>query len=309
MRGAPHGLHVRTLFRSAGVRIEDVRCRPAGSGCGGEEVAPAHGVAFVRRGVFVKHLGTRRILAGGNHMVLFDPEAPYRVSHPAPGGDDCTSVSFDAGLVREALGPRGRGGAPAAFRPDLLLEDPRSAVIHHGLRRLALAGTVDGMEVEECAMSLLRNVARALRQSVPPGGSPRRGGTRLAQRRLAEETRLVLNLRFADKLTLPGIARSVASSPYHLARVFRREVGIPIHRYLNRLRLRAALVRLAEGDEPLVRIAFEAGFSSHAHLTQAFRREFGLSPSEFRRGLTAPGLRRMSKILEAADPLSSVSSS
>jgi AraC-like DNA-binding protein len=65
------------------------------------------------------------------------------------------------------------------------------------------------------------------------------------------------------------------------------------HRYLTRLRLRAALERLPDASD-LTALALELGFSSHSHFTDAFRREFRRTPSEARRDW-----REMSKNLEA----------
>ena len=110
---------------------------------------------------------------------------------------------------------------------------------------------------------------------------------------------MFLASRFAEPLTLSEIGKEVACSPYHLARLFRREVGLPLHGYLNRLRLRAALERLTDGGARLIDIALDLGFSSHGHFTDAFRREFGLSPSAFRHQPVPATLRRMRKNLEA----------
>jgi AraC family transcriptional regulator len=55
-----------------------------------------------------------------------------------------------------------------------------------------------------------------------------------------------------------------------------------LQRHLNRLRLREALSRVADGED-LTRVALAAGFYDHSHFANAFRREFGVSPSEMRR--------------------------
>jgi AraC-like DNA-binding protein len=87
----------------------------------------------------------------------------------------------------------------------------------------------------------------------------------------------------AADVTLPALAREVAASPFHLARTFRAEAGVPVHQYLLRLRLNLALDRLAdEPSTPLSTLALDLGFASHAHLTVTFRRVFGLAPSEAR---------------------------
>ena len=79
-----------------------------------------------------------------------------------------------------------------------------------------------------------------------------------------------------------------------MARVFRQRTGVPLHRYLTRLRLRAALERLAGGVIDLTALALDLGFSSHSHFSDSFRREFARTPSDVRRD----ALREMSKNLE-----------
>ena len=60
--------------------------------------------------------------------------------------------------------------------------------------------------------------------------------------------------------------------------------ALTLPRYANRLRLREALARLADGEGDLTRVALACGFYDHSHFANAFRREFGLSPSAVRRG-------------------------
>jgi AraC family transcriptional regulator len=48
------------------------------------------------------------------------------------------------------------------------------------------------------------------------------------------------------------------------------------------VRLRMALFALDHGADDLARIALQVGFSSHSHLTRAFRLEFGSTPSACR---------------------------
>jgi AraC-like DNA-binding protein len=95
------------------------------------------------------------------------------------------------------------------------------------------------------------------------------------------------------------VARAVHASPFHLARVFRERAGVPIHRYLTRLRLRAAIERLADGADDLTALALDLGFSSHGHFTDTFRREFGRTPSDVRREHGPRAFRELSKNLEA----------
>ena len=106
---------------------------------------------------------------------------------------------------------------------------------------------------------------------------------------VVEDAKALLSARYTEHLTLEELGREVNVSPFHLARSFRRHTGYTLHEYRVHLRLRAALERLAAGDEDLAVIARAVGFSSHSHLTATFRRAFGVPPSCVRkRALPAP---------------------
>jgi transcriptional regulator GlxA family with amidase domain len=61
--------------------------------------------------------------------------------------------------------------------------------------------------------------------------------------------------------------------------VFRDEVGVSVSYYRRQLRLRRALEGL---DGSLARVAADAGFADHAHLTREARALLGRTPSELR---------------------------
>jgi len=103
-----------------------------------------------------------------------------------------------------------------------------------------------------------------------------------ARRHYAEDARYLLHARFREKLRLDDVARALHVSTYHLCRLFKEETGLPIHRYLNKLRLREALEPVVHGKTDFGDLARDLGFCSHSHFTTAFRREFGISPREAR---------------------------
>lgn len=144
-------------------------------------------------------------------------------------------------------------------------------------------------------MSLVAEaVASSLRVERRDRGAVRTA-TRRAHRQSAEDVKTILGERFRENLSLADLARAVHSSPYHLSRVFTREAGIPIHRYRTRLRLRASLDRVMDPLTSLTDLALDLGFSSHSHFTDAFRREFGVSPSRLREAGTLKELARHSR--------------
>lgn len=294
-------LEYRSLYRSSVVSIDDVSCRPVGCDCGPEECAGEHLIVFPRAGAFVRHVNGRDVLADANHVLFFNSDESYRVSHPVPGGDDCTTFSFAPGVLRDAVA---RHDAAVRDRPTRMfplthgLSDRRSFVLQQALRRCVCGPPCRDISVDELALDLLDSVVgsalRAPRRRTP-GSRP---ATWRAHAEMAHAARTVLAQRYHEPLCLGDVAEAVYCSPYHLARLFRRNVGMPIHRYLTRLRLREAVQRLADGNPSLTDLALDLGFSSHSHFTDTFRREFGATPSAFRDRLTATRLRQMSKNLE-----------
>jgi AraC family transcriptional regulator len=86
-----------------------------------------------------------------------------------------------------------------------------------------------------------------------------------------------------DDITLADLARVGGQSPFHFARKFTLAMGVSPKRYVSRMRLDKAMAELAGGRLPLAQIALNAGFSSQASFTRAFRRATSTTPQEYRR--------------------------
>lgn len=89
--------------------------------------------------------------------------------------------------------------------------------------------------------------------------------------------------RFREQLQLSEIADEVGVHPGHLARSFRQHFRLPLGTYIRRLRLAWAAHRLGKSDDPIVNIAYEAGFADQSHFTRSFRQYSGVTPAQMRR--------------------------
>ncbi len=85
-----------------------------------------------------------------------------------------------------------------------------------------------------------------------------------------------------DALSLEALAAVAWFSPYHFHRIFRGMVGESVKEHIRRLRLERAAHRLRSTDQPVTRIAFDAGYEAHETFTRAFRSMFGTPPSKYR---------------------------
>lgn len=104
-----------------------------------------------------------------------------------------------------------------------------------------------------------------------------------ARRRIeiVEAVKHRLAMQYWNNQSLHALAQAVHSSPGQLARIFPTLTGFSIHDYQQHIRLRASLQLLRETPIELCTIATQLGFASHSHFSTVFRRQFGLSPSEF----------------------------
>lgn len=90
-----------------------------------------------------------------------------------------------------------------------------------------------------------------------------------------------LQAHCTEEVSLQELAGVVHMSPFHLARVFRQEVGLPPHVYQTQLRLMRARTLLAQGYE-VSYVAHETGFFDQPHFTNQFKRHYLVTPGNYR---------------------------
>ena len=279
------------LFRSALVTVGDSVCRPHCSQCGGEERAATHGLVF--RGVAFLFCNSPRVdgswrnrLAcsfsiGSNRIAWLIPLRAVTIARRS------ASRSMPSPITSAVYDPTVGDGSDGYFPMAAALSSHSLAWGLYRLRAsLQTPGSPEPLAVEEACAALLTESVTSAR--CPSGKRPRRSVTRRAHRELVAANANRAARCWRGKLTLDQLARAVFSSPFHLARVFRRETGLGLHQYQTNLRLRHALERLAEDvTADLTMLALELGFSSHAHFTAAFRRAFQVAPSRSRKKAVA----------------------
>lgn len=84
-----------------------------------------------------------------------------------------------------------------------------------------------------------------------------------------------------ENVSLDELASVGGISPFHLARMFRQQTGLPPHAYLTHLRINRAKKLLAFGT-PIAEVALAVGFSDQSHLTRWFKRIVGITPGQYR---------------------------
>ncbi|MEV0126533.1 AraC family transcriptional regulator [Streptomyces sp. NPDC050703] len=90
-----------------------------------------------------------------------------------------------------------------------------------------------------------------------------------------------------ERVEVADLARTAATSEYHLRRMFSALAGMPLSEYVRRRRLTVAGAEVLAGREPLLAVAVRYGYGSGEAFARAFRAMHGVGPGEARRGGTA----------------------
>lgn len=274
-------------YNSEFVTVRYVACRGADRGMGDIEASDADTVVLPLRGAYIAHYSrNHQVLAEPNVAMIFPEGRSARISHPLFLEDDCLSIQFSADGFHEVL-------------EELQIRTPAT----HGLLQPCLMAARNllwqrlrnqlarPLEVEEVAASFLGNVLLSAGENRPPVRK-----TSKIMRQL-EAAKAVLASHPEKNWKLTTLARLLGSSPFHLTRMFREHVGIPMHRYHVHTRLGRSIDLLLETNQDLTTIALNIGFSSHSHFTACFRQLVGLTPRRFRAAASTRLASEVRKIL------------
>jgi AraC-like DNA-binding protein len=243
---------------------------------------PDFQVCLPYRGLFVWQVGGDEVVGDANQVVFVRAGEGSRVRGPlAEGyGELIVTPRLDV-LVGITRVHEGLLRQHPLFRLRARRAEPRLQLLRARLlSRGASASPGDELEVEELLLAVLRG-------ALDPGGRPA-PPLAAATARLIRRTKEYLEAELGERILLADVGRAVGACPTYLTDLFRRVEGTSLHRYLVQLRLARALAALPHTDD-LTGLALDLGFSSHSHFTAAFRRAFGSTPSQFRRGARRSG--------------------
>ncbi len=100
------------------------------------------------------------------------------------------------------------------------------------------------------------------------------GSDSAAVRRVMEHIQSHSNepIRVRDLADVAGVSRQ------HLAKIWKKQVGVPLNACLSTVRIERTKVLLAAGNKKIVDVAMECGFGSLSQFNRSFLRATGVSP-------------------------------
>lgn len=228
-------------------------------------------VVLVRRGRFRRMTGGVCADLDPTVAYLGGPDEEERFAHPA-GGDVCTSISLTPALWRAMA-----GDAPRVIASTVYV-DAKLDLTHRRFLAAARTGDIDYAGAERLVDLTTHIVKQVVTEPTPASAPPRRSERGL----VAAARRMICDGHPAANGLFP-LAALLGVSPYRLSRAFRRELGVSLTRYRNRVRVARALDRLEAGEAHLGILAADLGFADQAHLSRTVREHVGHTPTMLRR--------------------------
>ena len=228
----------------------------------------AHFVVFPRNHTIIELAGGARFIGSPAVAPLYNRGPEYRRRRLSAEGDFCDWFAIAPDALREISGRDDEQPLRAPF----VRVEPRDYLRQRAVVEHLMRGGGDALFVEETMMNVLRRMLARSSSS--------------ANAELAHHAAEILGRTFKHNQSLTRIASEAGTSPFHLARTFKRAMGATLHQHRVALRLHTSLSMLRDTRDDISTIALDLGFTDHSHFTVSFRRRFGITPSAYRRGAT-----------------------
>lgn len=96
-----------------------------------------------------------------------------------------------------------------------------------------------------------------------------------------------IDAHLSEPLSLDDLSKAFYMNKYYLSHTFKENMGISIHSYIIRQRLEACKNALTDSRSSITDICSRFGFESYSSFFRYFKKEYGLSPKQYREQISA----------------------
>ncbi len=275
----------RKIAGGRGWTVSDVVCTCDCQDRPFEEQHKGFSITLVTAGSFqyrasINHSACRELMTPGS-LLLGNPGQTYECGHEHGAGDRCLSFWYAPDYFEKLAadaGSRGQLNFRTLRLPPLRELSPLFAQACAGLAGQERPAEHGEVPWEELSLEL---AAQTMRLAGNNASSSVNAAAPSAVARVTRAVRMIE--RHGDGgLTVGRLAQEAGLSPYHFLRIFEQLTGLTPHRYILRVRLRQAAMRLATERGRILDIALDCGFGDVSNFNRAFRAEFGINPSRLK---------------------------
>ena len=233
------------------------------------------GAAFgiIEAGVETFYYQGAQHAAPAGHVIVFNPGEAHTGEAADTGGWRFRMFYLDAGLLKRAVQDMSEKAADIPFFPEPIIHDAQTVLM---LRNL-LISLEEGGSLLERESRFLWTLAQFAKLHADSPARERAAGDERGVVRLVRD---YLEGHYRSNVSLEEIVALSGLSAYHLIRVFRQQVGLPPHAYLQQVRVNKAR-RLLRKGRSIIDVALMTGFTDQSHFTRHFKKMTGVTPGQY----------------------------
>ena len=91
-----------------------------------------------------------------------------------------------------------------------------------------------------------------------------------------------ISSHYSEDLSLEGLADMIYIHPDYLSRMFKKETGMNLNRYIKTIRMNKACQLLENSQQKITAISAAVGYQNCAYFIRTFTSTFGISPEKYR---------------------------
>ncbi|MCA0386345.1 MAG: AraC family transcriptional regulator [Firmicutes bacterium] len=102
--------------------------------------------------------------------------------------------------------------------------------------------------------------------------------------RMINKTEDYIEANLSQSITLEAVSRNVYLSEYHFHRVFSKYSKETLNQFITRIKMERSAIYLSVNNKiSITEIAHNYGYNSSSSYNKAFKKHFGMNPTDFRK--------------------------
>lgn len=224
----------------------------------------------LNRCISCKNRANSKAVSGQKRFYGFCPNGLFEIAHPVCVNGKTLCIIYIGNLVWNKDDTKKK-----IQKACKLTHVPEEWVLSH-LDETQLIDSVD----KYCAMSdLIESYIQLLYLACPPSKLRESKKFHWA----VEVLKSYIDHSYDQDINLEQLAKLHYINDKYIGRLFKKQLGLTFHEYLNEIRLNHAELLLQTSEKNITQIALDVGFQNIPYFNRVFLKKHGISPSQFRR--------------------------